>query len=307
MSFTVEYECHTLHCRSRSRQWALHLSLFTLMMLAFFGAAGLALVLRYLGPGAVGEKDLALNERHLISYAPQFCESIGARAEEKVDKVSATLFLTNHLSHESIHSEDLVPKMCRVFDNGGFCSLNMPILPGYLVFLETNSSESMNDKSNGTLTFSLSCEPRIWLYVVIAVATAALVLLCGCCCIGCCLRLCRKKQKKENNNLFIYTPLLDQTSQEERPDTKEHSLIVGSINKSSCNKKQKSTERTLEIEASNSYRYSTFKPGTKAGGSSVRLSPHVKPASKTNNEECKPRNYSIGDSSYTFDSFRPNK
>lgn len=288
------------------------------MLLAIVGAPVVPLALRYVGPGALGEREslyLSLNDRLLVSSAPQFCERIGVTADDEVNGVSATLILTNHLSRDygepDLASQDDVMetfvKECVVLVNGETsCALVIPIVPGYFVFLQTNSSDGMAHNSNHTLAFSLSCEPRTWLYVAIAVSTTALVLLFGCGCLCCCACLCKAKKQKEDHNLFIYTPLLDHSSQEGESDSREHSLIVGSINSPSSVKKQDT--RTLQIEASSSYRYSTFKPGTKAGGSMSPFAQHEAKSStipnKANTKDTKPR--TISSTSYTFNTFKPN-
>ena len=286
-----------------------------MILLAIFGAAGLALALRYVGPGSVGEREsvyLSLNDRRLVSNTPQFCRRIGVTADDEIDGVNATLFLTNGPSHDYSEpgfglQDDVVGTVteeCVVLVNSETsCFLEIPIVPGYHVFLQTNSSDSMADNSNHTLAFSLSCEPRTWMYVVIAVSTTVLVLLCGCGCLCCCACLCKGKKQKEESNLFIYTPLLDHASEEGESDSREHSLIVSSIDSTSSVKKQQDT-KTLQIEASSSYRYSTFKPGTKPGRS---VSPYeTKSSTKANVKQSNPRNYTtLSNDSYTFDSFKP--
>lgn len=256
-------------------------------VLVFFGAAGLTLGLWFLGPGVLGEMKVAQNDRQLVSHSLQFCSKVGAKSEEELSEVSATLFLTDNIQQQDILEQCSIPN-----DGESYCYLHTPIDAGYFVFIETNSSLDVSDSFN---EFSFICKHRIWLYVAIALLAAVCMLTCGFCLVACFARLCRTK-RKEQNDLFIYTPLIDHSQEQ------EHSLIVGSIPSSSPTKKQDSS--TLQLEASSSYRYSTFKEGTKPGGTLVSKpdTKHSKAPEKPKKESCNPRSFSTD--MITFDTFK---
>lgn len=266
-------------------------SFLILIVVACLAGAALFVCLKFFGPEARLTRAVVLKETdqtngsQLLSPFPQFCDNVNATLKYDFPNISVTMYIATEATEEALREE------CPLeFDN--WCILDIPLDINSKLYVRTE----FEDKSNANVTLSLDCTTRVWLYVVLSLSTVFLFVLVMSICLCCWARVCcRNKKVEQGNNLFIYTPLLN--SADRGPDTRqeEHSLIVGSVNTPD------GVVPTLHpTELSTSYKYSSFKPGTKPGGS-IRRKHHVRPKKQ---QSPKPT-YATISGTYTVNTFKP--
>lgn len=282
--------CELCTCRHHYR--CVCCSLLTLTLVACLTGAGLSVCLKFIGPEADLTQTVTLKQAdspQLLSDFPLFCDKVSGLLMLPLPNVTTILYLATGANEENTENECILEPIA---DN--LCVLGVPLNIRNKLYVRTepNSGEITY---NGSENLSLSCTSRVWLYAVLSLGTFLLLTLglsvCLCCCVCIC---CRRKRVEEENNLFIYTPLLN--SADQAPDTNqhEHSLMVGSVNTPD------GAVSTLQpTELSSSYKYSSFKPGTKPGGSMKRVyrPPKKQPSPK--------RSYATISGTYTFNTFKP--
>ena len=278
-------------CTCRCHHRCVCCSLLTLTLLACLTGAGLSVCLKFIGPEADLTQTVTLRQvdsPQLLSDFPLFCDKVSGALVLTLPNVTTTMYLAT----EAQAVEESAGKECILEANADdFCILDVPLDIRNKLYVRTESS------SGGTAyeKLSLSCTSRVWLYAVLSLGTFLLLMLglsvCLCCCVCIC---CRHKRVEEEDNLFIYTPLLNSADQGPDADQREHSLVVGSVNTPD------GAVSTLQpTELSTSYKYSSFKPGTKPGGSMKRVyrPPKKQPSPK--------RSYATISGTYTFNTFKP--
>ncbi len=268
--------------------------------MACIAGAGVSLGLKFLGPEStlVGEISIdSENSPLTISNFPYFCEEVTAVSKSSVPNVTVTLYLAD-LPHES--TSDLKFECTMETIKNESCSLKYVPLEFDNTLYGRIDAQSMDVVVEGHVLadLSISCRTRVLLYTVLSLATFTFVILSGLVCICCCASACCRPQKYEGKgNLFIYTPLLDAADHGPEDDPREHTLMVRSVNTPD------GVVPTLDrTELSSSYKYSSFKPGTKTGNSFK--SHHYSSPKKQKSPEVK-RNYATISGTYTFQTFKP--
>lgn len=259
--------------------------IFTILVSCLSGA-GVSIGVKLWGPetNLVGNVSIAVESQpQEISEYPYFCEEVTVISKSTVKNTTITLYLSNDIG-------DVIVWECFVDAvKNDSCSLFIPFKLDNILYGRTTGK-------NDTL-ISISCRTRIWLYTAISLTVFTIVaiggLLCSCCC-AC--TFCRAKEE-DRKDLFIYQPLLDTADHGPKADPGEQQLMLSSGNQ---------TDGVLPTmhptELSSSCKYSTFKPGTKPGGSYRPRDRSVK--KKAEQKHPKP-NYATISGTYTYNTFKP--
>jgi hypothetical protein len=121
-------------------------------------------------------------------------------------EINVTLNISvNRIGYSAKNEVEIKQSHFNASDSG---SVQTPInLGSYILLTYGNSSRSPETWNTIASQFStnISCEPRIWLYAVIAIGGALALLLCvvcfTCCCV-CAMRRCKKRKSSELNPLL---------------------------------------------------------------------------------------------------------
>lgn len=111
----------------------------------------------------------------------------------------------NRTEYSAKNEAQIEQSRFNVSDSG---TVQTPIdLGSYILLVYGSSNQSPENWNTIALQLStdITCEPRIWLYAVIAVGGALVLLLCivcfACCCL-CVVRCCKKRKSSEHNPLL---------------------------------------------------------------------------------------------------------
>ncbi len=216
-----------------------------------------------------------------VSEFPYFCKELSVVSKSTVENTTITYYLGSDARDVNV-GECFIEAIMN-----DSCSLFIPFTFGNILYRRINASA----ETDIPISISTSCTSRIWFYMVLSLTVFTIMLVCGLLCWCCCA--CSFYKAKVKRNRYIYQPLLN-TGTETNPCEKQL--------KASCGNNSNSV--TLPIhptELSNSYKYSSFKPGTKAGGSHasrIQLLPREQAKSKPN--------YATISGTYTFNTFKTN-
>lgn len=121
------------------------------------------------------------------------------RIESQIQTVNVTMDISVN------RTEYLVKNEARIglsrFNASDSGSVQTPINRGsYVLLVYGNSSEPPEywNAIASQLSTDISCEPRIWLYAVVAAGGALVLLLCIVCCVCCMCAVCRCKKRKSS-------------------------------------------------------------------------------------------------------------
>ena len=121
------------------------------------------------------------------------------------DAVNMTIDVSANRTEYTVKSEAQLDR--RRFSASDSSSVQTPLIgSSYILLVYGNSSESPEywNVIASQLATDITCEPRIWLYVVVAVGPVLVLLLCIACivCCVCTICRCRKRMSSERNPLL---------------------------------------------------------------------------------------------------------
>ena len=127
------------------------------------------------------------------------------RIESEIQAVNITMDISVNRTEYSVKNVAQI-ELSR-FNASDSGSVQTPINHGsYILLVYGNSSESPEywNTIASQLSTDISCEPRIWLYAVVAAGGALVLLLCIVCCVCCVctVRHCKKRKSSELNPLL---------------------------------------------------------------------------------------------------------